>query len=366
VVGEKEHFSWKKKRVSLVAKNVWITERFFDNHYKVSDVPMAHDKKIGRRTDFDVRYRSLLQKAVRRGNADLVYTTGALIESLGHKEKSWFTAHAAIVTFEECWPLGAQLAFNKRFHSKVAALIKVAGSTKARDASGLGFLAYALWEGDQSVLNDSADDKHVKILANAIERPKDFWKWVDSQINSDHQKNLIRNAIKYRNTGSPKDRAVLQAAAYLSVTVGLPEIKPVVPDTQKFPYWIAFDRHTPEGLLALRDIARDLHMSVKQLEWTCFYFEGAQANADLPSSWWERQCRWHFQKIGLAMEEAHLLWEPTRPQIIQALADDSRRLQNDLYKWKISNIERVESLKKQVEIFTEHIDEVKGGQQDLF
>jgi hypothetical protein len=24
----------KKKRVSLVEKNVWITERFFDNHYK--------------------------------------------------------------------------------------------------------------------------------------------------------------------------------------------------------------------------------------------------------------------------------------------------------------------------------------------
>ena len=34
MVGEKEHFSWKKKRVSLVEKNVWITERFFDNHYK--------------------------------------------------------------------------------------------------------------------------------------------------------------------------------------------------------------------------------------------------------------------------------------------------------------------------------------------
>jgi hypothetical protein len=41
-------------------------------------------------------------------------------------------------------------------------------------------------------------------------------------------------------------------------------------------------------------------------------------------------------------------------------------MQNHLYKWKISNLERVESIKKQVEIFTEHIDEVKGGQQDLF
>jgi hypothetical protein len=66
------------------------------------------------------------------------------------------------------------------------------------------------------------------------------------------------------------------------------------------------------------------------------------------------------------MKEAHLLWEPTKPQIIQALKDDSRRLQNDLYKWKISNLERVESIKKQVEIFTKNIDEIKGGQQNLF
>jgi len=124
-----------------------------NTYKKGSSLLMARDRKIGSRTDIDVRYRSLLQKAVRRGNADLVYTTSAMIESLGPREKGWFTPHAAIITFEECWPLGAELAFNKRFHSKVATLIKVAGSTKARDAGGLGKLAHDLWEGDQSVLS---------------------------------------------------------------------------------------------------------------------------------------------------------------------------------------------------------------------
>ena len=327
---------------------------------------MARDRKIKDRIDSDARYRSLLQKAARRGNADLVYTTSAWIESLGQKAKNWYTAHAAIITFEECWPLGAQLAFNKRFHSKVAALVKVADSTKARDASGLGYLAHALWEGDRSVLNDSADDKHIIILANALERPKDFWKWIDSQIINAQQQNLIKNTIKYRNKGALKVRAILQAAAYLSVTVDLPEIEPAASGDQKFPYWIAFDRHTPEGQLVMRDIARDLHIPLKQLEWTGFYFEGARCNAEISSTWWQRQCRWQFQKIGIPKKEAHLLWEPTKPQIIEALRDDSRRLQNDLYKWKIANLERVESIKKQVEIFTEHIDEIKGGQQDLF
>ena len=94
---------------------------------------MARDRKIRGRTDIDPQYRSLLQKAARRGFTDLVYTASARIESLGQKQKNWYTAHAAIITFEECWPLGAQLVFNKRFHSKVAALVKVAGSTKARD-----------------------------------------------------------------------------------------------------------------------------------------------------------------------------------------------------------------------------------------
>ena len=37
MVEEKEHFSWKKMRVSLVEKNVRITERFFDNHYKLEN-----------------------------------------------------------------------------------------------------------------------------------------------------------------------------------------------------------------------------------------------------------------------------------------------------------------------------------------
>ncbi len=327
---------------------------------------MARDRKIKGRTDINARYRSLLQKAARRGNADLVYTTSAWIESLGQKEKNWYTAHAAIITFAECWPLGAQLAFNNRFHSKVAALVKLAGSTKARDASGLGHLAYTLWEGDRSVLDDSADDKHIKILANALERPKDFWKWVDSQISNAQQQNLVKNTIRYRNKGALKDHAILQAAAYLCVTAGLPELNQAPPDPKKFPYWIAFDQHTPQGRLVLRDIARDLHIPIEQLEWTSFYFEGARCNAEIPSYWWERQCRWQFQKTGIPMQETHLLWEPTKPQIIQALTDDARRLQNDLYKWKISNLERVESIKKQVEIFTEHIDSLKGGQQDLF
>jgi len=316
--------------------------------------------------DIDASYRSLLQKAVRRGNVDLVFTLSARLESLGQKERNWFASRTAIITFEECWPLGAALVFNKKFHSKVAALIKVAKSFKARDATGLGYLACALFEGDRSVLDDAADDRPIKILAQALERPEDFWQWTDAQSTTGDQRSLIKNAGRFRNSGSAQDRSVLQAAAYLAVTEALPEIQPLAPADQTFPYWIAFDRHTREGRRALRDVARDLHIPLPQLEWACFYFEGSKTNADICSKWWERHCRWHFRKIGLPAEEAHLLWEPAKPQVMEALAEERRNLRNELYKWKIANAELIESLKKQVEIFNAHIDEVPRDQLDLF
>jgi hypothetical protein len=327
---------------------------------------MFREVKFKKKAGVDARYRSLLQKAVRRGHIDFIYTISALLKSLGQKERNWFTSRAAIITFEECWPLGAHLKFNKKFHSKVAALIMVAQSTKARDATGLGYLAFALWDGDRSVQNGSQDDKHIRIMANAIARPKDFWKWVDSQKSTDQQAAIIKNAIKYRNSGSPQDRAVLQAATYLAVVDQWPPIKMEKLTEQHFPFWVAFDSHTAEGNRVFRDIARDLHIPLPQLEWTSFYFEGAKANAESAAKWWDKHCRWHFRKIDLPVEEAHLLWEPAKPQIMEALEEESRNLHGALYQWKLNHLEQVVALKKQVEIFNQHIDEVQTDQLDLF
>ena len=149
----------------------------------------------------DSRFRSLLHKAVRRGSIDLVFTTCALLEDFGPKEKVWFAKQAAIITFEECWPLGTGLVFNRRFHSKVAALVKVTQATKAKDAAGLGTLGYALSRGDQTVLTGAPDDKHIRLVAGAIERPKDFWAWIESQAKSDVHKAIIENANRFKNTG---------------------------------------------------------------------------------------------------------------------------------------------------------------------
>ncbi len=321
---------------------------------------------IKARPDIEARYRSLLQKAVRRGHIDLVFTTSALLASLSPKEKKWYRTRTAIIAFEECWSLGSDLIFNRKFHSKVAALIKVTRAIKSRDAGGLGYLASALIEGDTSVLNGTPDDKHIKIIVNAIKRPDDFWQWIAARERSAEQTALIENAMRFKHEGLPRDKAVIQSAAYLSVTGRTPSRRELQPSEQAFPYWVVFDKHTAEGKLVMRDVARDLHIPLPQLEWTCFYFEGAKTNGEIPSKWWDRYCNWHFQKVDLPAEEAYLLWEPAKPQVLEALAEDSRRLQNELYRWKLSNLERIQTLQRQVELFIKHFEEIHRYQMELF
>ena len=314
----------------------------------------------------DDRFRSLLQKAVRRGHPELICTVSALIENLNIHSRAWFEKRAAFIVFSECWPLGREMVFTKRFPSKVAALIRVARAHKARDAAGLGLLAYAFAKGDASVLNQSIDDRSVKLIAKATRHPADFWEWVSAQGADQRCQALVANAGRYREGGRPHDKAVVQAAAFLAVSSPLSDPTPAPAADAPFPHWVVFDRHTSEGKRALRDVARDLHIPLPQLEWCFYYFEGAAANAEAPSPWWRRYCQWHFERVGMREEEARLLLEPARAQIADALAEDGRRLQNDIYRWKLANREQVDALKREVERFTSHIKELPRDQSQLF
>jgi len=318
------------------------------------------------RSPIDDRYRSLLQKAVRRGHVEWVYAASALIENLAIHSEAWFEKRTAFIVFGDCWPLGTELTFTRKFHSKVAALIRVAQATKFRDATGLGFLAYSLAQGDATVLAQDPEDRIVRLIAKAVRQPDDFWEWISSQAVDPPQAALIANARRYRDGGRPHDGAVVKAAACLALSGALPRPQPAAFRTPEFPYWIIFDRHTNEGKRVLSDVARDLHMQLPQLEWCYYYFEGAGTNVEHPSPWWQRYCRWNFRRIALSPEEAFLLWEPARAQIIDALAEESHRLQNELYRWKLANLERIESLKRQVELFISRIDALPRDQSRLF
>jgi hypothetical protein len=318
------------------------------------------------RSGVDDRYRSLLQKAVRRGHPEIVYATSALIETQGLHFHDWFEKRVALIVLNECWPLFREMSFGKRFSSKVAALIQIAFTQKVRDATGLGSLAYALAQGDGSALDQAPNPYAVKLIAKAIKHPADYWEWVSSQNADPGCQNLVANAARFREGSRPHDKAVVQAAAYLAVSMPLPNPTSAPATATAFPYWTVFDRHTVEGQRAFRDVARDLRMAQPQLEWCCYFFEGAAANGEMESPWWQRYCDWRFERVGIRKEEAFLLWTPARGQLIAALAEDGRRLQADIYRWKLANLERVEELKREVERFARRLKEVPRDQTHLF
>jgi hypothetical protein len=113
-------------------------------------------------------------------------------------------------------------------------------------------------------------------------------------------------------------------------------------------------------------VARDLRIAQAQLEWCFYFFEGAAASGEVPSVWWARYCDWRFERVGMRPEEARLLWDPARVQILEALAEDSRRLQAEIYRWKLAHLERVEELKREVDRFSSRIKEVPRDQTHLF
>ncbi len=321
---------------------------------------------MAKSTDIQLRFRSLLQKAVRRGHTDLVLTVSALIESFGARQRNWFRSRAAIITFEECWPLGARLRFTAHFYTKAAALYRLCRSTKIRDATGLGYLAYYLAQNDRSVLRDGPEDRTIRVVARALVHPDRFRRWVQQQSLPHGAREMVDHALRFLRAGRPLDCAIVTAAAWLACDGPMPTVTAAPEPDGPFPYWVALDRHTPEGRRALRDIARDLHVPLPQLEWCGFYFEGSATNASQPSPWWQRYSRWCFERVGLDPAEAHLLWAPVRPQLEAALTEEARDLHRELYTWKMAHLGRLEKLKSQVTLFLRHYDELTGSQLKVF
>lgn len=312
------------------------------------------------------RYRSLLYKAVRRGHARLVITICTWIDQQGAQAREWLREQAVGITFEECWPAGEQLILNRHYHSKAAALVRIAGLTKHKDATGLAALAGALADGDGTMLSGGDKDRDLKIVANAIGRSEDFWDWVVAEADATPAQKLVAVARRYARIGRPDQQVRAIAAAYLAVIADAPPALGQGPVIDEFPYWVALDQYTREGRHALNDIARDLHLTPEMVQWCFFYFEGSQANRLHPSPWWQRYCRWRFSRLKLDPDEVHLVWGPVRPHVKAALGTQGRELHRELYRWKQQHIGRVNALRDQVEAFNANLGVVGPRQSEIF
>jgi hypothetical protein len=269
--------------------------------------------------------RSLLQKAVRRGNEALTEKVAFILANNG--DSFWVRTRSSVITFEECWPMSRSLMLKR---PPIGLLKEVANSEKQKDAAGLGSLAYAAFDGDFSAVEKAYDPLAVRYMVAALKRPSSFFKWAKSECQSDDQLKLVLSAEYFISHATwPWDKAFVLSSAFLGCQNEIPRINQsnvLVPSS--FPYWIAVDKHTPQGKKAINQVALKLRVSFNVLQWVSFYFESAKVQEMAESNWWNSDLTWRFSSLGFSMEEAKALWEKAAPLVENAVNDDVNKIKN--------------------------------------
>jgi hypothetical protein len=274
----------------------------------------------------DPRIRSLLQKAVRRGYTDLVKNTANYLYQNG--DRTWLRSRTVVITFEECWPLAENLELTKEPESKIESLLRITESIKQKDAASLGALSYAYHEGDHSMLDLVSDVWAIRVVSEALNKPQAFYDWVVTTCQSNSGFKIIESSRSYLAAATwGWDKACILAGAFLACTGNIPVFSktPSSPTTE-FPYWIALDKHTPQGKETLHLLASELNINYRHLIWSGFYFESAKVNTLDNSIWWEIEKKWRLRKAGLTIDAGAALWESVRMFIANRLENDANEL----------------------------------------
>jgi hypothetical protein len=247
--------------------------------------------------------KSLIQKAVRRGDATLVRKVVSHFDRAG--EADWLRQRTIVITYEECWPLGVDWGFSSDITDVSEHLVRVSQAVKYKDATGLGTLGYAFSQGDSSVFSGKEEDETIRIVADATLDPRVFWERLSRLSGDARQAAAVRAAeTAYRDAGRPVDGAFVLAAAHLASIGNVPEPRKAASDTNsEVPFWVAIDKHTDAGRAALREAADYFQVPATQVFWCSFYFEGAKCNQAQPSWWWDREIAWRLQKEGITVSE---------------------------------------------------------------
>jgi hypothetical protein len=285
--------------------------------------------KSGQNTD--QLARSLIQKAIRRNQPDIADAT---FQYLAKKptELKWLRARLAVWTFEEAWPYGCKVSFGTNETENRDHIRALCSVIKNKDAAGLGSLAYALSEGDQSVLDGGEDDWLIHNVAWALEgtQYKDYRQRLlaQSETKTRDQKDLVENAIKgSKRAGWPWDKAFAYAAGLLAVDDVVPKLNEIAIETDEpFPFWIAIDKHTQLGKETIKRVAKEMSIDANTALWLSFYFESAVCSELSYSPWWEREKAWRMSKLGIDLEHALMTWVTMRPMVEDYLAIEAEEL----------------------------------------
>ncbi len=282
-----------------------------------------------RKSTTDPRLRSLLQKAVRRGYSKIAELTARKLDDQG--DRTWIRSRAVVITFEECWPLAQDLVLTKEPESRVAALTRVCPQSKQKDAAGLGALAHEFHEGDRTMLDLVPEPADVRNVSEALDRPAAFFAWARTMCHTAEASGVVTAAAKYLPAATwAWDKACILAGAYLATKGALPKCDSGPACEAEFPFWVALDKHTPQGKEVLQRLGSELRVSYRQLIWSGFYFESARVNALVQSPWFDAERTWRLRCAGLTNETGAALWGQVRAMLQERLAKEAGSLQQDL------------------------------------
>jgi hypothetical protein len=274
--------------------------------------------------------RSLLQKAIRRGYEGLAKKTAYHLINIG--DKPWVRSRCVVICAEECFPFLRDFVYSTDEGEILSNVSLLSRLEKNKTAAGLGALGYALSEGDETVLKGQDNNLPIRIIANAIERTDDYWKWLLSISKTNEQRTIVKNLILlHRKAGWPWDKAFILSAGYLFLHERLKVVKIVNKQIdEEFPYWIAMDKHTSEGKNAIRDTANDMNLPVRQLGWISFYLESGLTCNSQPAYWWDREKNWRLNKVGVDFSQAEEIWKKAKIIISERLREESENLKEHI------------------------------------
>lgn len=264
--------------------------------------------------------RSLLQKAVRRAEVELVAKLVKYLISID--DFTWLKNRLAVMAYEECWTYGANLYDDQNKQKVLDQYLELTTTVKNKNAAGLAILASKYQDGDWSALAGNQDQKNaIKSIANAMDNKDMFWDWVRGKKPTyDKYHGRIESAKRAVTKAKfETDKAMMYAAAYFSVKDEVPSTTQAQPqNSPDFPYWIAIDKHTTYGREYIEEASMKIGILPRRGMRVAFYLGGSECNAVGNSPYWGLAKNWELGRMKeYTLPEIYAKWDELKPELIK-------------------------------------------------
>ena len=124
---------------------------------------------------------SLITKAVRRGNVELVEKVFKHLLSKEGQDK-WLKKRLAVIGYEECWPYANTLDFTCNNYQLLQQYKAFAVKVKNKDCDLLAYLANRVndWE-ETAIRGNSTQRVAIQSVANGLKDDSKFWNWLEQR-----------------------------------------------------------------------------------------------------------------------------------------------------------------------------------------